>query len=292
MTLIDEAEAPEIPLVEIAGPGVYEMPAEQYHARPELSSSGMRMLLPPSCPALFRWDQLNAPEPKDEFDFGHVAHKLVLGEGEQVEVLDFDSYRTGDARAAKLKAYAEGKIPILEREFLKAKAMALEVRKHPVAKWLFTDGKPEQSLFWKDAATGTPMRARVDWLRNPREGRRQKVVDYKTITKVDPETIRRAIADHSYHQQGATYREACQALGLGGRDTVVNLVFQAKTAPFLVHVVQLTPVDLQLGAARNRRAIEIYRECTESEYWPGYDEVSHIELPAWAQAQDQLEYLA
>ena len=292
MTLIDEAEAPEIPPVQITGPGVYDMPAEQYHARPELSSSGMRALLPPSCPALFHWEQLNPAEPRDEFDFGHVAHKLVLGEGEQIAVLDFDSFRTADARAAKLMAYREGKIPILEKEFLKAKAMALEVRKHPVAKYLLTDGKPEQSLFWRDQATGTEMRARVDWLRNPREGRRMKVVDYKTITKVDPETIRRAIADYGYHQQGATYREACQALGLGGRDTVVNLIFQMKAAPFLVHVVQLTPVDLQLGAARNRRAIEIYRECTESGYWPGYDEVSHIELPAWAQSRDQLEYMA
>lgn len=290
MTLID-IEAPAIPDVEITGPGVYDMPAEQYHARPELSSSGMRALLAPSCPALFRWEQLNPAEPRDEFDFGHVAHKLVLGEGEQIEILDFDSYRTADARTAKLQAYRDGKVPILEREFLKAKAMALEVRKHPIAKWLLTGGKPEQSLFWKDALTGTDMRARVDWLRDPREGRRLKLIDYKTITKVDPDTIRRAIADRGYHQQGATYREACMALGLGGPDTVVNLIFQAKTAPFLVHVVQLTPYDLTLGAARNRRAIEIYRECVETGYWPGYDEVSHIEQPAWAQTQDELEYM-
>jgi hypothetical protein len=291
VTLIDEAEAPEIPLVQITGPGVYDMPAEQYHARPELSSSGMRALLPPGCPAKFHWDQLNPPEPKDEFDFGHVAHKLVLGEGEQIEVLDFDSFRTADARAAKLMAYREGKIPILEREFLKAKAMALEVRKHPKARGLFAYGKPEQSLFWRDAATGIDMRARVDWLREAREGRRLKIVDYKTITKVDPESIRRAIADHAYHQQGATYREAAIALGIGGQDTAVILIFQEKTAPFLVHVVQLNEFDLRLGSARNREAIRIYRECTESGDWYGYPEISRIELPAWAQNNDRLDYM-
>jgi hypothetical protein len=291
VTLIDEeTEALAIPLVEITGPGVYDMPADQYHRRPELSSSGMRKLLAPGCPALYHWEQLNPPEPKDEFDFGHVAHKLVLGEGEQVQVLDFDSYRTADARAAKLQAYRDGMIPILEREFLKAKAMALEVRKHPKAKALFAYGKPEQSLFWRDAATGTDMKARVDWLREPREGRRLKLVDYKTATKVDPESIRRAIAEHCYHQQGATYREAAMALGIGGEDTVVLLIFQEKTAPFLVHVAQLTPYDLQLGAARNRRAIQIYRECMESGEWPAYPEVSHIEMPAWAQTRDELEY--
>lgn len=290
MTLIDEDAPPAAP-VEPMAPGVYDMPADAYHARPELSSSGMRMLLPPNCPAKYRWEQLQGPEPKDEWDFGHVAHKLVLGEGEQVEVLDFDSYRTGDARAAKLAAYAEGKIPILEKEFLKAKAMALEVRKHPDARALFAYGRPEQSLFWRDAATGTEMKARVDWLREPREGRRLKIVDYKTAKAVDPESIRRAIAEHAYHQQGATYREAAMALGLGGEDTQVLLVFQEKTAPFLVHVVQLHPFDLRLGAARNRRAIELYRECTASDEWPGYPEVSHIELPAWAQTRDELEYM-
>lgn len=291
MTLLDETEAPQIPLVEITGPGVYDMPAEQYRARKELSSSGMRQILA-TCPAKFHWDQLNPPEPKDDFDFGHVAHKLVLGEGEQIEILGFDNFRTADARAAKLQAYRDGKIPILEREFLKAKAMALEVRKHPDARSLFEHGKPEQSLFWRDAATGTEMKARVDWLGESRVNRRLKIVDYKTARAVDPESVRRAIAEHAYHQQGATYKEAAMALGLGGEDTVVLLVLQEKEAPFLVHVVQLTSFDLSLGAARNRAAIRIYRECVESGEWPGYAGISHIEQPAWASARDQLEYLA
>jgi hypothetical protein len=292
VTDIEEVEAPEAPLVEITGPGVYDMPADQYHRRPELSSSGMRALLPPGCPAKFHWDQLNPPEPKDDFDFGHVAHKLVLGEGEQIEVLDFDSYRTADARAAKLQAYAAGLIPILEREFLKAKAMALEVHKHPVAKALLQKGgKPEQSLFWRDAATGIEMKARIDWL-DPREGRRLKVVDYKTAARVDEESIRRAIAEYGYHQQGATYDEACQALGFGDGGTVVNLIFQEKALPFLVHVVQLTPYDLQLGAARNRAAIRIYRECVKSGEWPAYPEVSYVEMSAWAQNRDREWYMS
>jgi hypothetical protein len=291
VTLIDEeTEAPAVPEVEITGPGVYDMPADQYHRRPELSSSGMRKLLAPSCPALFKWDQSHAQPPKDEFDFGHVAHKIILGAGAEIEVLDFDSFRTNAARDAKAQAYAEGKVPILERDYANAKAMAWQVKNHPIAGPLLTDGRGEQSLFWNDRATGQSLRARVDWLRNPRSSR-LIVVDYKTTTKVDPPSLEKAIYDFGYHQQGATYREGCMVLELGDERTVVNLVFQMKTAPYLVHVVQLTPGDLQLGSARNRAAIRIYRECMASGQWPGYDEVSHIEIPAWAQAREQLEYL-
>lgn len=290
MTLIDEDAPPTV--VEPLAPGVYDMPFEHYLARPELSSTGMRALLPPSCPAQFHWDRLNPVPPKKEWDFGQVAHKLVLGVGHEIEVLDFDDFRTTKARDAKKDAYEQGKIPILEKDHRYALAMAAEVRKHPVARLLLRDGKPEQSLFWRDRSTGTEMKARVDWLGEQREGRRLKVVDYKSAARVDAESIRRAIAEHGYHQQGATYREAGIALGRGDEDTVVCLIFQSKTPPFFVHVVQLTPVDLQLGAARNRRAIQIYRECLESGEWPAYPEVSHIEMPAWAQINDQLEYLA
>lgn len=288
MTLLDDAPAPT--KVEPMAPGVYDMPAEDYHARPELSSSGMRKLLSPSCPALFRWEQLAPPEPKDEFDFGHVAHKLVLGEGEQIEVLSFDSYRTADARAAKLHAYAVGRVPILEKEYAKAKAMAAEVRKHPIAGLLLSSGKPEQSLFWRDPSTGQEMKARVDWLRRE-NGKRLKMVDYKTIIKVDLDSIARAIAEFGYHQQGATYREGAIVLGLGGRDTVVNIIFQMKTAPFLVRVVQIPEMDLRLGEARNRRAIALYRKCLETGHWPGYEETSYVDLPAWARTRDELEYM-
>lgn len=288
MTLLDDA--PAATEVEPMAPGVYDMPPEEYHARPELSSSGMRKLLHPGCPAMFRWEQLGHAEEKDEFDFGNVAHKLVLGEGEQVEVLKFDSYRTNDSKAGKLKAYAEGKVPILEKDYAKAKAMAAEVRKHPEARLLLDDGKPEQSLFWHDAATGEPLRARIDWLRH-RRSTRLVLADYKTTTKVDPRSLAKTIYENGYHQQAALYREAAMALGLGGRDTVSTLIFQSKTAPFLVHVVQLPESDLQLGSARNRAAIRLYRECMESGEWPAYPGVSRIEIPGWGRTHDELEYL-
>ena len=55
-----------------------EVDETTYHAdRGSLSSTGARKLL--ECPARFRHEQLSPPPAKGVFDFGKLAHKLVLG---------------------------------------------------------------------------------------------------------------------------------------------------------------------------------------------------------------------
>ena len=66
---------PSEPLT-ITAPGVYDIPAEDYHRDPvpggSLSSTGARKLLPPSCPAKFRYEQDNPPTPTAALDFGQA----------------------------------------------------------------------------------------------------------------------------------------------------------------------------------------------------------------------------
>ena len=54
-------------------PGVYEMDEATYHQDPvpggSLSASGAKLLLPPSCPALYAWRR-DHPKVSAEFDFG------------------------------------------------------------------------------------------------------------------------------------------------------------------------------------------------------------------------------
>lgn len=297
MTLIDEeVEAPEVPLVEVAGPGVYgDMSFEQYLARPELSSTDLLQLVE-ECPAMFRWNKANPMPPKKEFDFGSVAHKLILGEGKQIEVLKdakgrgFDDFRTGAAREAKQAAYGEGKIPILEKDYAYAQAMAWQVQHHPLAAALLTDGRPEQSAFWKDPRTHVGMRCRFDWLRETRDAR-MVLPDYKTTSKgLDLLSLERAIYEHGYHQRLAHYRDGAIVLGLGDETTVISVIFQMTKPPFLVRVVQFTPEMIKLGRARNRAAVDTYLECTAANDWPAYPDIAHVALPGWAENRDQ-EYL-
>lgn len=284
----------------ITTPGVYDLPAHTYHADPvpggSLSASAARKLLPPSCPARFRYWVDFGQEPKAEFDFGHAAHAEALGVGEPIHVIDADDFRTKAARAERDAAYADGRTPILAHEYERVQAMATALREHPVAGSLFHPdrGRPEQSVFWTDPRTGIWRRAMLDWLPHPVDRQRFIVSDYKTCTSADPEAISRAMHSYGYCQQADWYLDAVAAAGLTARDEAAFLfVFQEKQPPYLVTVAQPDPEALLWGSRLNAKAIDVYAHCAATGHWPGYaDDVISVGLPIWATRQHEDAFLA
>jgi hypothetical protein len=263
---------------------VYDMPEAEYHAHPALSASGAKRLLPPGCPALFKWEREH-PVHKDVFDFGSAAHREVLGAGGPVEVGAFSDYRSKDARSWRDGCRAEGRTPILVGDWDQVLGMARAIREHPVASALLDPdrGRPEVSLFWRDEGNGVDRRSRFDWLPDASDGR-LIIPDYKTAQSAEPGAFARSAATYGYHQQAAWYMDAAVALGLaepGG----VSFVFiaQEKTAPYLVTVCELDPYAIDVGRRLNDRACQVFAECTATDTWPGYSEdVELIYLPSWA----------
>jgi hypothetical protein len=282
---------------QITAPGVYNLPAAEYHADPveggSLSSSGARLLLPPSCPAAFRYWADHPEKPKDIYDFGHVAHRLVLGRGAEIAEVKADDWRTNLAKKAKADAHAAGLTPILTKDLDRAKAMAAAVREHRWAKFLFDPGygQPEQTLVYQDPATGVWRRAMLDWL-GVKAGSRLVIPDYKTCESAAPDAVQRAIASYGYHLQGDWYVDLVKALGLA-EDAVFVLCFQEKDPPHLINLVSPDPVAMRIGRQRNREALERYRDCVESGRWPGYGdedtEVPWVSLPPWIERQYETE---
>lgn len=276
-------------------PGIYpDLSIEAYHAdRASLSSSGARRLLPPSCPARFRWEQDHPQPHRQVFDFGTAAHRLVLGDGPELVAIEVDDWRTKAAREERDEVRAAGGVALLAAEYDQVHAMADAIRRHPVASALFApgSGRPEQSVFWRDEQSGVMRRARFDWLPHPRAGR-LIIPDYKTCRSADPAALARAVDEYGYHQQADWYRTAAQATGLGDEHTAFVFVCQEMTAPYLVTVFEPDMVALRIGAAKNRRAIETYARCTETGHWPAYaDDIPYLSLPTWAQIRDTEEYL-
>lgn len=278
---------------EITEPGVYDIPNALYHLDPvpggSLSSTGARRLIPPSCPAKFDYLRENGEEPKDTFDFGHVAHRYVLTEGEIVVVVDAPDWRTKDARAQRDAARIDGKIPILTKDMAVVDAMVAAIRAHPIAGPLFAPGAglPERSLFWRDQPTKIWRRARLDWMRHTGKSDRFIGVDYKTTAAGDLDSLQAAIHRWGYHQQASWYLDGIRALGLspGGEPSFV-FVFQEKDPPHVITVVELDSRAQAIGSLLNRRAIDTYLECTKAGRWPGYsDEIELVRLPHWVENQ-------
>ncbi|MEF9521352.1 PD-(D/E)XK nuclease-like domain-containing protein [Streptomyces sp. RB13] len=282
--------------VEVEAPKVIDgLSADEYHAdRTSISSSGLRALLAPGCPAQFKYDRDHPTPPKKEFDLGHAAHQMLLGEGPEIDVLDFDNYLTKAAKTARAEAYDMGVVPLLRREYEQVEAMVAAVRSHPDASSLLAmQGVAEQSIYWTDPDTGIRCRVRPDWLvQHPRV---TLVVDLKTTTDASPDACSKAIESYAYHQQGALYIDGVQAAGLAPEGARFIWIFVSKKAPHLVTVRELADQDQDIGRARNERALRIYRDCEQTDTWPDWTgpvpTIPQLGMPTWATIRQFEEYI-
>lgn len=294
MTTTERAGATTAPA---AGPEMLSgIPAEEYHADlTSVSSSGLRALLEPSCPAQFQHDRLNPAPPKKTFDFGHAAHQRVLGEGPELVVVEGARWDTNVAKAEVRAIREAGGIPLKQAEMDQVEDMAAALRAHPLAGPLLAPGTglAEQSLYWTDRDTGVRCRCRPDWLKQLPG--LTLCVDYKSCADASPAAVSRSIRDYAYHQQDALYIDGIQAV-LDPEQVRFVFVFQSKTAPYLVTVRELHQQDRAIGRARNRRALQIYAECERSGVWPDWTgpttEIPPIGMPTWDTINQAEEYLS
>lgn len=256
--------------------------AEYHGDRDTLSSTGARLLLPPSCPAKFKQWRDNPPLPKREYTIGHVVHALVLGKGLDIVEVHATDYRTKDARDARDKALADGHAPVLTHELMQCHAMAGAVLNHPTAGPLFEGkGESEVSFYGTDPATGVRLRARVDRMHFADDGR-VWLVDLKTDRNAYPAAFVRDAANHGYHFQAAWYLMVIQLLKLAASPAFVFPVVE-KEPPYLVSVVEFDAEAIAEGTRLCRQAIDVYHDCQANDTWPGYDaDITPISLPPWA----------
>lgn len=277
MTAAAEVEAP----AEVQ-PGVYEIDAELYHSDPipggSLSSTGARTLVS-QCPAKFR-HSLDHPEPyKAAFDFGTAAHKVVLGDGPELVLVDEPLWNTNAIKARVAEIRAAGNIPLKRPDLQRVHDMATALSQDAEAADLLAPGSgvAEQSLFWK--AGNVWCRARIDWLRP------DDFVDYKSCRSAHPDAIQKAVQEHGYHIQDFWYRRGAVALDLIHPQAPSHFIFQEKEPPYVVTVARL---DLWHDIAYQacERALFLYETSRAADSWPAYTtETTFISPPAWLERQ-------
>jgi PDDEXK-like domain of unknown function (DUF3799) len=262
---------------------------DEYLRHPALSASGAKLLVQPGGPARYRWRLTHPEPPRKAFDHGTAAHAAVLGTGPVLEVIDAPDWRTKRAQQQRDEARDAGRVPLLMADAQRVADMAEALRAHPIASRVLhpDSGRPEVSLFWHDPEYGVDRRCRVDWLRAADTTGRLLLVDYKTCQSADPAAIDRAIGAYGYDLSAAWYRDLLIGLGLA-TSVPVLLVFQETTAPYLPHVVELNDVWLSRGYDLVHRALTIYRQCTDTGRWPGYDSITLSTPPAWLLNRDAM----
>lgn len=270
------------------GEGIHELTDDEYFAGPiaraSLSQSGAKQLL--ACPAKFRWNQQHPSPPKRVFDVGHAAHKLVLGEGPELVLFpgtgaNPEAWQKKDDIADVAALRADGKVPLRPSDWDTVHRMADALQAHPLAPKLLARGQVEQSMVWRDEATGVLCRGKADLLRP------DGVVDYKTADRADMRSLSKAVWDRGYYVQAPFYLRGFRAVR-PGVTPFFGFIAQEKEPPYLVQVFQLTDDYLAYGDRRCGEALALYAECEAAGDWPGYptDEIALIEPPAWA----RLEY--
>lgn len=274
----------------ITAPGLYpDIDEDWYHGDPvehgSLSVSGAKLLLPPSCPAKFDYARSHPHKSTKAMDAGTRAHRLVLGKGAELAVLDYPDYKTKAAQEAKKAAFAAGKIPTLPHELAEAQAIADSVRADELAGPLFAEGDAEQSMFWFDEQYQIWLRGRMDWL-TYFDGF-PCIVDLKKTADASPQEFARSVDKYRYYMQDPHYRDGLAAVLKCDPDEIDFLFVSVEPEPpHLVMTYRLPLEDVDLGRACNAIAREHYRDCAAAGVWPKWsDSITDLPLPGYSRAR-------
>jgi PDDEXK-like domain of unknown function (DUF3799) len=276
-------------------PGIYyDIPAATYFAdpcdEPSLTQSIAKILITQSpAHAFFRHPRLNpaANVQDDEYSsakaIGNAAHKLVLGRGKEVCVIEAKDFRTNEAKATRDKATADGYTPILAKHHKAAKELAAAIRDKLDAagcERAFHHGHAEVVMIARDGDIW--LRSMADWM----DG--FMIYDLKTgDTSAAPEAIPYRMADQGWDIQAAMQERILDLLypAEAGRRKW-RFVAVEQSEPFALTVNELPESVMTMGGKKLQYAIDRWRWCINHCVWPGYEPIIHRpEYPGFAEAQ-------
>lgn len=268
-------------------PGIYTLPSERYHrdpvVRPSLNHSVLRLLLDKSpMHARAAHPRLNPDiarkEPSDAMLAGTVLHRLILGRGETIRIVEETTWRGKAAASAWDEAMEAGEVPILAHKFAElrkcADAVVSQLRADPEAASFFAPGKSEAIAIARVGPVW--LRCMVDRLPDA-EG--APLWDMKsTGQSARPADWERSLANR-HATQAAFYR---WVVGTALKRPVGEMRFAVfeRDPPYAVSIVSPGETMMDAAEAEVRKGIEMWARCMVMDDWPGYGRGVHrIEAP-------------
>lgn len=224
-------------------------------------------------------------EPNEAMDHGSLVHKLLLGAGAEIEIIEADDFKTKAAREARDAAREAGKIPALAEAHSRATESVGIIRQRLADFDLDLDGVSEQAALWTEETVHGPIwcRSLIDHLRT----NRCQAIDLKTAQSAHPRACVNHVLSYGYDIQQAAYTQALDRVfpDLAGRWDFV-FVFVETVAPYAVTPARLDAVLRERGRRRWEQACGMWAHCLKTGEWPGYvDEIVYLESPSWVLSQ-------
>jgi hypothetical protein len=291
--------------MKITSPGIYtDFPTDAYFRDPcpvpSFTQSTGKILLDRSPRhAWLAHPRLNpawVPREDTKFNIGNAAHRILIGRGKELAVLEEDDWRTKIAKQFRDDAHAEGRVAVLLHQYETAIAMADAARRQliaiPECRHAFLDGAGEVVIAAQDTWSAAPppnivvrptlwLRSMIDWLESE-----TMLWDYKTTSmSAAPEAIPYRM--ENWDIQAATQERILDILKpeTAGRRRHM-FVCQETDEPYALTVSELTESEMTIGRAKLTSALTIWQRCMAADAWPGYPaEILQPARPGYASAR-------
>jgi hypothetical protein len=224
--------------------------------------------------------------PSRAMDHGQLVHKLLLGKGADVTVIECDNYRTKAAQQIRDGALEEGKLPMLAREYEGILKACDVIRTNLANHGIVLNGESEFAIEWDERGAEGMVRCRgkMDHVLLDRG----VIYDVKKIRSAHPRQCARSAIEHGYDIQHAAYTSAIGKLRpeLEGRLDFLFLFIEIEP-PYAVLPARPDGGMRELGSMKWNRAVCTWERCLRESHWPGYSqEIVRLEAPAWAVTEE------
>lgn len=260
-----------------------DMPASEYHRRPELSRGAIHTICTRGLMA-YRHSTTEPRTPTEAMDFGTVCHSILFGNPDKELLI----YKGTDRRtkagkdewaAVQDTAWNEARLPVKEAVYAEAVNVVEAVLNDPDAgPILKLPAYRELTVVWHDEEIGHPCRCRFDFLP---ENATQPIIDLKVVSALpkSPQKWAYTAQDFGYDVQDCHYTAGAVAAGFGLRDFLFLLV--ESSPPYETAVFQLDRADVltRCSPMRKQAVRELITAQIEGVYPKRYWGVQKIRLP-------------
>jgi hypothetical protein len=227
-------------------------------------------------------EEEDAPANKRHIDIGSAAHALAFGVGQEICLIHAKNWKKKAEQEARKAAYDAGEIPLLPKEYRRAKTMAAIAK--PIIDGLLEGSLvAEAMIVWRDEQ-GFWYRGLIDRMRADA----RVIVDYKTTTQVQsPEQAMGLVYSSKAYFQEGFYRWGLDTLdpeGAGRRR--FWFLYQEQEPPHCPCLIETSEAGRSLADEQVQGAVNVWKRGLVTGAWPGWDLGPHIASPpSWLLTQ-------